>query len=249
MRPTVTSRQRCEPLTGRHRLRPRCRTSRDAGFALSSLVAGEGGAGGGPSLAGVIPAEGTVLPPTPAAVTSRPSSRDFSSLPPSGRGCGGDTCTHPPPPPTSPCSPTDHACTPLPGQDRPSRPSDLRSFLPGCFFTPCTVCTRAAAPPPIPPNPGVGLPSPPPSLHPGVLRPPPPSPPHRPHPTGQVLSLLEIKVHSLWCRGAPAAASCFVSGVRLSPIGDPQALCSPSSSPLPAPSVPAQSPQDPAGQG
>lgn len=104
--------------------------------------------------------------------------------------------------------------------------------------------------PPNPPKPwGRAALAPPPPPHPGVLRPPPPSPPHRPHPTGQVLSLLEIKVHSLWCRGAAAAASCFVSGVRLSPIGDPQALCSPSSSPLPAPSVPAQSPQDPAGQG
>lgn len=43
-------------------------------------------------------------------------------------------------------------------------------------------------------------------------RPLPPSPPHRPHPTGQVLSLLEIKVHSLWCRGAAATASCFTWG-------------------------------------
>lgn len=95
----------------------------------------------------------------------------------------------PPPPPTSPCSPTDHACTPLPGQDRPSRPSDLRSFLPGCFFTPCTVCTRAAAPPPIPPNPGVGLPSPPPPPPPWgpAAAPSQPSPPSPPHGAGAVV--------------------------------------------------------------
>ena len=108
--------------------------------------------------------------------------------------------------PRTPHSPTAHLRTlpAPPGQDRPPRPWHLRSFLPGCFFTQCTVCTRAAAP---------GTPRTPRWVvvpWPGALAPwpPPPSRPHRPHPTGQVLSLLEIKVHSLWCRGA--ATWCFV---------------------------------------
>lgn len=189
MRPTVTSRQRCEPLTGRHRLRPRCRTSRDAGFALSSLVAGEGGAGGGPSLAGVIPAEGTVLPPTPAAVTSRPSSRDFSSLPPSGRGCGGDTCTHPPPPPNLAMLTHRSRLHPPPGAGPAVEAVRSSFFSTGMFLHAVHRVHASGCSPPNPPKPwgraALAPPLPPPWGP--AAAPSQPSPPSPPHGAGAVV--------------------------------------------------------------
>lgn len=131
-----------------------------------------------------------------------------------------------------PCSPTDHACTP-PGAG-PAVEAVRSSFFSTGMFLHAVHRVHASGRPPHPPGWAALAP-------PGAPWLPPPSPPHRPHPTGQVLSLLEIKVHSLWCRGAAATASCFVSGVWLgrgvavTQWGPP--ICSP-----PPPCVGARSP-------
>lgn len=202
----ATSRRRCDPPPPATAVAPG-RTSHHAGFAPSPSVAQ-----GGPCLAGAVPTGGT-------AAASRPSSRGFSSLPPSGHGCGGDTCN----PPTL----THRSRLHPPGQARPSRLSDFRSFLPGCFLHAVHRVHASGRPP----RDRAAL------APPRAPWPPPPSPPHHPHPTGQVLSLLEIKVHSLWCRGAAAAASCLVSGlwpgrgVVVTQWGPPACLVPPDPSP------------------
>lgn len=158
---------------------PRDGTSQDAGFAPSSSVAGDGGGkGGSPPGQGGSPREGPRSPL--ATATSHPSSRGFSSLPPSGCGCGGDTRIPPPPtappPPRSPHRSRLHP--PTPGQDPPSRLSDLRSFFYRDVSSRRAPCARERPPP------RAGLPSPPAHTPPGVPWPPPPSPPHRPPPHG-----------------------------------------------------------------
>lgn len=170
---------------------------------------GWGGKGGSPPGQGGSPREGPRSPL--ATATSHPSSRGFSSLPPSGCGCGGDTRI--PPPPTA--HPTTTLTPPItPAPSHPGAGPAVEAVRSSFFFYRDVSSRRAPCARERPP-PRAGLPSPsPPNPPPGSRGRPLPALPTVPHPTGQVLSLLEIKVHSLWCRGAAAAASCFVSGVR-----------------------------------
>lgn len=190
---------------------------------------------GVPCLAGAIPTEGTTLSPTSRS-RLLPILTQFL-LPATLWTRVWRGHVHPYLP--TPCSPTNHACTPWGRTGR--RGHQIFVLFYRDVSSRRAPCARERPPP------GAGLPSPPTPATPWL---PPPRPPHRPHPTGQVLSLLEIKLHSLWCCGAAAHVLCFVVGnsagegvaVTVTHRGPPACLLPPAPSLHPCP-------QDPAAQG
>lgn len=179
MRPTVISRRRCEPPAPAAAIAPEMGRAKTLGLLRPPQWLGMGGERGVPAWPGGVPTGGTALPPGHSHL---PPILAWFLLPATlrmrvRRGHTHPTTTHRPP--HHHAHPTDHACTlPPRGRTRRRGCQIFVLFLPGCFFTPCTVCTRAATPQ------GRAALALPPQPPPGVPWPPPPSPPHRPPPHG-----------------------------------------------------------------